>query len=203
MKPASGAGSEELLLDTPEAKLPQDWSRDGQFILYQSSGAGGWDLWAMPLTDDRKPFPVVQTKFSEREGQFSPDGKWIAYTSDETGQSQIYVQAFPKPSGKWQISVNGGVHPRWRADGKVIFYIGADRQLMAAPVRIAANGQAVEPGTPVALFATELPDTAVGPNTRPPYVVSADGQRFLVRQPAQREGATAPPITVLLNWKGN
>src|SRR5438552_2752990 len=105
-----------------------------------------WDLWAMPLTDDRKPFPVVQTKSSERDGQFSPDGKWIAYTSDETGQSQIYVQAFPKPSGKWQISVNGGVLPRWRADGKEIFYIGADMQLMAAPVRIAATGQAVEPG---------------------------------------------------------
>ena len=202
-KSASGAGNEELVLETPESKFPEDWSHDGQFILYQSAGTNtSLDLWVMPVTGDRKPFPVVQSRFQERQGQFSPDGKWIAYTSDETGQAQIYVQSFPKASGKWQISVNGGVQPRWRGDGKEILYISPGNQLMAASIRVAANGEAVEPGTPVMLFAAQLPENASDPNNRHQYVVSSDGQRFLIRHLLQRQGDAAPPITVLLNWKG-
>src|SRR5262249_54344522 len=145
-KPASGAGNEELILETAESKYPQDWSRDGHFILYLNlDPKTNQDLWALPLTGERKPFPVVQTNFVERDGQFSPDGRWVAYTSTESGQSQVYVQPFPTASGKWQISVDGGSQPRWRSDGKEIFYLGRENQMMAASIRVAPNGQAVEP----------------------------------------------------------
>jgi Tol biopolymer transport system component len=162
------------------------------------------DLWALPLTGERKPFPVVQTNFVERNGQFSPDGRWVAYTSTESGQSQVYVQPFPKASGKWQISVDGGSQPRWQSDGKQIFYLGRENQMMAASIRIAPNGQGVEPDTPVQLFTTRMPlgGGLQAATTKQQYVVSSDGQRFLIRSAPQQESGSVP-ITVLLNWKGN
>src|SRR2546425_2443179 len=110
-----GAGSEELLLATEQNKVATDWSPDGRFLLYRVQDPKmGFDLWALPLDGDRKPFPVVQTNFEEREPQFSPDGKWIAYQSNESGRFEIYVQPFPGPGRKSLVSANGGAQARWR-----------------------------------------------------------------------------------------
>ena len=158
----------------------------------------GFDLWVLPISGDKKPFPFLKTPFQEREGQFSPDGKWIAYQSNESGRFEIYVQPFPGPGGKFQISTNGGAQPRWNKNGKEIFYVSLDSKMMAAPVRLTADGQSVETGTPAALFPVRI---ALGPLPGPnkqQYAVSSDGQRFLVNLAAD-EGA-ASPITLILNW---
>jgi len=118
-KSAGGVGAEELLLKSAQTKLPDDWSRDGRSILFQSlDPKTSWDVWILPLEGDRTPRPVVQTRFNELQGSFSPDGRWIAYVSDESGRSEVYVQSFPPSGGKWQISISGGVQPRWRAMGR-------------------------------------------------------------------------------------
>jgi Tol biopolymer transport system component len=122
-KPASGVGGEEVILEGPPNKNPLDWSRDG-FLLYRSlDPKTGFDLWAVALNGEKKPFPVVQTDSDERDGQFSPDGKWIAYQSSESGRSEIYVQSFREPSGKLLVSTNGGAQVRWRRDGNELFYV--------------------------------------------------------------------------------
>ena len=198
-KKASGGGTEELLLATPEFKVPTDWSLDGRFLLYRRDAPNhSFDIWALPMDGNRKPFPVIQTDFDERDGQFSPDGRWVAYESNESGRFEIYVQPFPGPGGKWQMSTNGGAQVRWRRDGKELFYIGLDGQLMAAPFRLASNGQAVEPATPVSLFVTRIPGGALQAGFKQQYVVSPDGQRFLINS---LTAATASPITLILNWK--
>ena len=150
------------------------------------------------MDGNRKPFPVIQTDFDERDGQFSPDGKWIASESNESGRFEIYVQPFPGPGGKWQMSTNGGAQVRWRPNGKELFYIGLDGRLMAAPFRLGSNGQAVEPGTPASLFATRIPGGPLQAGFKQQYVVSPDGQRFLINS---LMAATASPITLILNWK--
>ena len=155
----------------------------------------GWDVWVLPLAGDRKPVPVANTNFDEREGQFSPDVRWIAYQSNESGRGEIYVQPFPGPGAKLQVSTNGGSQVRWRRDGKELFYIAPDNKLMAVPITVAPNGQTLEPGTPVELFPTQI---ASNPAGRQQYAVSSDGQRFLIL--VEPEGATASPITVILNW---
>ena len=196
-KSATGVGSDELLLATPQNKGPVDWSPDGRFLLYRSPGATtGFDLWALPMFGDRKPFVVVQTNFEERDGQFSPDGKWIAYQSNESGQTQVLVQPFPGPGGKLQVSADGGAQVRWRADGRELFYVSPDGRLMAVPIRPAADRRSLEAGAPVPLFATRIGGAAPGMN-RQDYVVSQDGQRFLIDVPE----SVASPIAVVLNWK--
>jgi serine/threonine protein kinase len=197
-KPATGAGAEELLLDTPEVKAASDWSADGRTLLFRSSStATGYDIWALPL-DTRKPFPVVQTPFAERDATFSQDGKWIAYQSDESGRFEIYVQPFPGPGGKFQISTTGGAQVRWRQDGKEIYYVGLDDRLMAAPVRMDNGGQFVEAGAPVPLFVTRI-GGALPTFNRQQYLVSRDGHRFLMS--TFKEDVNTAPITVILNWK--
>jgi len=129
------------------------------------------------MVGDRKPFPVVQTEFDERDGQFSPDGKWVAYSSNESNRFEIYVQPFPGPGTRIQVSVNGGAQVRWRADGKELFYIALDGRLVAVPIRIAFDGQAIKAGTAQALFSTRIGEAVQG-IYRPQYMVSADGQRF-------------------------
>jgi len=206
VKPATGVGAEELLFQSDRGLIAQDWSRDGQFILYlrgdeKANFDTGSDLWALPLTGDRKPFPVAQAKFDERDGQFSPDSKWVAYASNESGQSQIYIQPFPKATSKSQVSVNGGFQPRWRPDGKEMFYLRPDGELMAVPLKYAQDSQQLEPGNPLPLFMTTVPGgVEQSILNRQQYVVSPDGQRFLIGTGIQ-ESVTLP-ITVLLNWKG-
>ncbi|HYT31056.1 MAG TPA: hypothetical protein VEO37_00560, partial [Thermoanaerobaculia bacterium] len=190
-KASSGAGSEELLLASDSAKSSTDWSLDGRFIAYENQDPKtGSDLWVLPLFADRKPIPFLQTEFNEGQGQFSPDGRWLAYFSDESGRREIYVQAFPASGGKWQISTTGGMFPRWRRDGKELFYIAADRKLMAVEVQTDPTLQADRPR---ALFETHVFGAPVIP-----YTVSADGQRFLFNTPT--EEAFSSPITVVVNW---
>ena len=137
---------------------------------------------------------MVNTPSDERHGQFSPDGRWVAYTTNESGQSEIVVQPFPEPTGKWQASTGGGAQPRWRADGRELYFIAPDGKLMAAPVT--ASGSTFQAGTPIALFATRI--GAAVATARQHYAVSRDG-RFLINETA--EEAAVSPITLILNWK--
>jgi Tol biopolymer transport system component len=196
IKSASGAGGDQVLLSTKEDKAPADWSRTG-YLLYRNTGPKtGYDLWALPLTGDRKPFAVVQTEFEERDGQFSPDGKWVAYQSNESGRFEIYVQPFPGPGGKWLVSSNGGAQVRWRPDGKEIFYVATmDEKLMAVPIALAGNQPEI--GAPTALFTARLGGAVQG-LFKQQYMVSTDGQRFLVNAVADE---AASPISLILNWK--
>ena len=134
---AISAGTEEVLLESNENKNPFDWSSDGRFILYAvQSAKTARDLWALPLDGARKPFVVVQSEFEEVNGRFSPDGHWVAYTSNETGRNEIYVRPFPGPGRSWQVSANGGNNVQWRRDGREVFYLSLDNRLMAVPVTL-------------------------------------------------------------------
>jgi len=199
-KRATGSpGSEELLLETAQAAKPLDWSSDGRFLLYSQEERSGDDLWVLPLDGDRKPFPVVQTNYDESWAQFSPDGKWIAYASNESGEYQIYVQPFSGQGmvgGKRQISVNGGSYVQWRRDGKELFYLAPDSRLMAVPIRLVPDRQFVESGAPTPLFVTHLEGAWQAPPGRE-YVVSSDG-RFLVNTALEEPLSS---ISVILNWK--
>ena len=188
-KPATGAGKEELLYETAVVTLPTDWSRDGRFAIFENIAAKtGYDLWVLPLSGDRKPFPFLQTEFGERDGRLSPDGRWLAYDSNETGSYEVYVQAFPGKEGKWQVSAKGGDRPVWRRDGKELFYIAGDSKLMAVDVK---TGVQFEHGVPKALFEARTPGYAS-------FDVAPDGKRFLLTNSLE-QGANQP-MTVVVNW---
>ena len=198
-KLASGVGTDELLLESEQDKFVCDWSSDGRFLLFEyTEPQTGFDLWVLPLSGDKKPFPFLKTPFEDREGQFSPDGKWIAYQSNESGRFEIYAQPFPGPGRKFQISTNGGEQMRWNKNGKEIFYVSPDKKMMVASVKVAKDGQSLETGTPVALFPVRIPGGAQFGFTRQQYAVSSDGQRFLVTLTADE--ATTSPITLIYNW---
>jgi Tol biopolymer transport system component len=144
--------------------------------------------------NDRKPIVVANTPFEESGGQFSPDGRWVAYETNESGRFEIVVQAFPEPRGKWHLSTGGGVQPRWRSDGKELYFIAPDRKLTAVTVTV--SGSMVEPGKPEALFPTRT--GASNATRKSQYAVSHDG-RFLINETI--EESTPTPITLLLNWK--
>ena len=195
-KPSSGSGSEGALLEGGLGKFPSDWSPNGRFILYIAGGAAiaRSDLLVLPLFGDKKPFPFLESSFVETRGQFSPDGRWIAYASNESGQLEIYVARFPEPSEKRRVSTAGGLWPRWRRDGKEIVYLAPDSTLTAATVN--GEGANFEVGAVRTLFAVRpRPMVTLGDY---PYDVSADGQRFLVNTLVE-ETASAP-ITLVVNW---
>jgi Tol biopolymer transport system component len=196
VKPSNGAGVSMPLLSRPNAKYPQDWSRDGQFLLYgESALKTGRDLWALPMTGhDRRPIAVVNTPFEELNGQFRPDGSWIAYETNESGRFEVDVQRFPEPSSKWQVSIGGGIQPRWSADGKELYFLSPDGQLMV--VSITSTGATFVAGTPVALFPARVV-LGAGLNKQQ-YMVSRDG-RFLINQAAETTPPT--PINLILNWR--
>ncbi|MBI3695088.1 MAG: PD40 domain-containing protein [Acidobacteria bacterium] len=146
----------------------------------------------LSLEGDRKPVPFLETEFNEFFGRFSPDGKWIAYASNESGPYEVYVRGFPKSGGQWMVSNGGGSRPRWRRDGKELFYLTADRKLMAVEVK--AAGATFEYGQPRELFQT----SAANLGNTDVYDVTADGKRFLVN--TALEEAAATPITVVENW---
>jgi eukaryotic-like serine/threonine-protein kinase len=189
MKDADGAEEEKLIARDEIDKLPNDWSRDGKSILYTR----GKDLWYLTLPD-LKAAQFLKAASVVRNGQFSPDGKWVAYASNETGKWQIYVTSFPDARGKWQVSTSGGEQPRWRGDGKELFYIGSDGKMMAAPVTTGANFDA---GTPDPLFQAGA-RPAISSNDTFDYDVSRDGQRFLII--TQAKSVENQPISVIVNW---
>jgi Tol biopolymer transport system component len=195
IKAASGTGQDELLIPMGTTNgWATDWSRDGKWVLFQRPGdKTNQDLWIAPQSPDsagqQKPVPYLNSPFAESNGVFSPDGRWIAYVSNESGRDEVYVQAFPLTNEKDQISIGGGSEPAWRSDGTELFYVAADRNLMAVPIRV--TGKSFEPGVPKVLFS--VPGTSV----RRSYAPSSDG-RFLIAKPLDDE--TAAPITVVLNW---
>ena len=176
----------ELLPESKLNQFPTDWSLDGRSLLYEQleGSAETGDLWVMPMEDDRKPFPLTQTRFDEREGRFSPDGHWIAYRSDESGKREIYIRSFPGPSGKWRISSGGGQSPKWSDDGKKIYYLTLDWKLMVVPVTMGAT---VQVGAPRFLFSLSKDSE---------FEVLAEG-KFLVNEPV---GQVFGVQTVVLNW---
>jgi serine/threonine protein kinase len=193
-KVSNGAGTPELLMKSDLTKEVTDWSSDGRFIIFQvSNQTTATDLWVLPLFGDGKPYPILQTEFDESQGFLSPDGHWLAYTSNESGRNEVYVQTFPQTGGKFLISNGGGAQPHWRSDGRELFYLAPDRTLMSVDVHAAAAA-IFEMGAPKPLFATQV-SAFNAPNR---YVVTADGQRFLINAPAGEISRT--PITVVLNW---
>jgi len=194
VKPSSLVGAEVAIGDSPNNRWPLDWSKDAQFLLYhEDDSKTGSDVWALPMTEgDRKAIAVANTRSWELTAAFSPDGRWVAYDTNESGQFQIVVQPFPNPTGKWQISTDGGTAPRWARDGKEVYFVNAEGKLMAAPVRIAASS--FDYDAPVPLFQTRIYNNVY----KQQYAVAADG-RFLINQ--VMEEASPTPITLLLNWK--
>jgi serine/threonine protein kinase len=195
-KLSSGAGSDEPLLKSSNNKYPLSWSPDGRFLLYaeQDPKMARRSLWILPLEGGGKPFPFLRTAFNGFFGQFSSDGRWTAYTTDESGREEVYVRPFSGAEagagGKWLISNNGGSAPLWRRDGKELFYLAPDNQLMA--VEVQSGAAALQASVPQPLFQTR----AAGIQFR--YAVTADGRRFLVNSAAEQ--AASAPATVVLNW---
>lgn len=188
-KLASGTGSDELLETSGNFKVPGSWSPDGRFIAYHDFPKGHPEIWTLSVSD-RKKTPFLQGDFDKGHPDFSPNGRWLAYSSAESGRSEVYVQPFPGPGGKWQVSSAGGQMAEWRSDGRELFYLAADGKLMAVEVKA---GNSFETGEPRALF-------AVRPKSSPDrqYLASRDGQRFLVNTPLGEQ--ESPPITLVQNW---
>jgi Tol biopolymer transport system component len=192
-KLASGAGEAEVLLDSAISLYPTDWSPDGRFILYtMTDPVTTRDIWVLPLFGDRKPFAYLQTPYNERDGKFSPDGKFVAYTSEENGGDDIYVQSFPASTEKWTISTHGGSSPHWSRDGRELFYMQNDGKVMAVAIKTAPSFEA---GVPQALFDV----TAARSAREDDFAVSNDGQRLLFISRGSSEGVL-PPLVVVLNW---
>jgi Tol biopolymer transport system component len=204
VKPSNGAGNEQPLLLSPQPKAPLDWSRDGRFLLFSANDPKTLsDVWVLPLSGgEGKPTPVLQTPFSETQGQFSPDGRWIAYTSNESGRDEVFLRPFPDSGGKVLVSTSGGSQPRWRPDGRELFYIAPDAKLMAVPLTVSAQGRTVTAGAGQALFETRLAQGAAialsGYQSRALYDISADG-RFLMNMTLEED--QPKPIIIVQNWE--
>jgi Tol biopolymer transport system component len=201
-KPTSGTADEQPSLVTSQGKSPLQWSHDGRSLLYSAQGSNTTsDLWVFPMIGERKPFPVLQSGFDEIEGQFSPDGRWLAYVSDESGRYEVYIRTYPEVAGKWQVSTAGGMQPRWSRDGRELYYLTPDARLMAAPIRIASDTRTLEAGASVPLFPSRLATggniPTAGFQARAQYAVAADG-RFLMNVAA--DDGIASPITIVQNW---
>jgi eukaryotic-like serine/threonine-protein kinase len=192
---ADGTGTKQKILDNPGISVfPFSISPDGRYLAYMRrdpKSTTSWDIWALPLAGEGKPFPVVSTNFLDVTPAISPDGKWLAYADNETGAYEVYIQPFPGGAGRWQVSTSGGAVPSWRNDGKELFFLSNDQQMMAVDVN--PKGDAPQLGTPRALFKVA---TVTGPAG--PYTASADGKKFLINSaPAQ---SIAEPFTLVTNW---
>ena len=199
--PADGSGSAELLLgDKIGQKNVEDWSRDGKYLVYNYQTQTTLShLYVLPLLGDRKPVPFLNTQYRVQQGQLSPNGRWIAYRSFESGRTEIYVQGFgldsSQPRGKWQISTTGGELPRWRGDGKEVFY---HYGTTFYAVDVKADGESFEVGMPKPLFdAASVTSGSLSGSA--PFVVTKDGQRFLILAPSEKRADE--PLEVVVNWK--
>jgi Tol biopolymer transport system component len=198
---ANGTGQYELLLSTPNNKQVSQWSRDGRFIVFsESDPKTKQDIWVLPMGIgiERKPIPFLRSEFNEFSGQLSPDCHWMAYTSDESGQREVYVRPFPGGEGQWKISVAGGELPRWRGDGKELFFIGADGKMTAVSVEAAVGANpSLKPEVPKPLFEVRL--ASVGIAVVFEYDVTADGKRFLL-DTTGGSAASTQMLNVIVNW---
>jgi eukaryotic-like serine/threonine-protein kinase len=188
LKDANGAQEEKVIPQDGQDRFPTDWSRDGKYVLYERMP----DLWYLRLSD-LQPSLFLKTTSTLRSPRFSPDGKWVAYSSNESGRWEVYVTSFPEAHGKWQVSNAGGAQPRWRGDGSELFYLSNDEKIMAVPVKTGANFDA---GTPVMLFQAN-PREMFATSEIYSYDVSKDGQRFLINTQLK---TAMTPMSVVLNW---
>ena len=191
-RPSNMSAPEAVLLklNAPPFLFPSDWSSDGSYLAYfRTDPKTRLDQWVLPMFGDRQPLAFLHGDFNESQGQFSPDGKWMAYVSDESGTPQVNVVSFPTPAGIRQVSTAGGSQPRWRRDGKELFYIALDHKLMSVSVK---TGVTFEAETPHPLFVTTLPTSPL----RQAYSVSPDGQRFLLTAPLEVSSA----LTLIQSW---
>jgi len=204
-KSASGVGTEELLYQGPAdlGFLALDVSSDGRYLIFNSAKVGPliFEIWAMPLSGDKKPFPYLQNSFNNVQAQLSPDGRWLAYSTNESGTYQIVIRTFPDPNGgRWQVTANGGMEPRWRKDGRELYYLALDGKLMAVPIH---SGNVFQADQPAELFQTPLTPSSVPFPIR--YDIAANGQRFLMLVPAntgstRTAAANSAPIVAIVNW---
>ena len=209
-KLTTGAGVEERLVASDEYKFPNSWSVDGRFVLYSSiDDQGDTDLWTVPTAGDRMPSVFLKTPFNERAGAFSPDGRWVAYQSNESGMEEIYVRPFvpsgvsgasaQAAGGQWQVSAMGGIHPVWRPDGKELYYLNPDGAMVGVPITV--TGTTLEPGAPVVLFPTRVAGGGVDLQQGRQYDVAPDGRFLISAINTEPNSADAPPITLIQNWR--
>ena len=197
LKRSNGVGSEERLLPSNVPKYPSDWSHDGRFVMFTQYDASQGDIWILPMTGDRKPFPFLQTAFDEGEARFSPDGKWVAYQSNEAGQYDVYLRPFPGPGNPWKVSKAGGMLPRWKKEsgGSIarsnsigeLFYVTLDKKLMVADLRLRGSEVDVRDR---GLFGVSV--------FTQDFDVFPDGKTFLFSM--NIEPRESPPITLVVNW---
>jgi Tol biopolymer transport system component len=192
VKQLTGSGETELLAALPEEVVLKDWSRDGSTIFYEVGTAVSSDIWTLPTTGDRKPRPFLNGAFNELDPRLSPDGRFLAYVSDESGRDEIYVQPYPDRSEKWQVSTKGGNDPRWAASGHEMYYLSPDQQMMSVPIRTVPT---FDPGTPQSLFTARVLFPGI---RRAHYAVTADGQTFILFTPTANR--SLPTTTVVVNW---
>jgi len=202
-KVSNGAGAEEALFagDSGEQIAALDWSFDRRYIVFTRSKLGVprvHNLWALPLFGDRKPFPLLQSSFDQVHAQLSPDGRWLAYDTNESGMYQIIVQPFPETTGgKWQVTAAGGIEPRWRRDARELYYLGFDGKIMAVSVK---GDRIFEAGQPAPLIETTITVNVTQPDDAYHYDVTADGQRFLVLSYYPAANSAPASITAVVNW---
>jgi eukaryotic-like serine/threonine-protein kinase len=202
-KKINGAGQDEVLLSTSYPKFVYQWSRDGRFIVY-GEGGSRHHIWVLPVVDSGQPKPMqfLHTEFNEVHGQLSPDNRWMAYASDVSGQREVYARSFPSADHETRISIAGGEQPRWRGDGKELFYVAADRRIYGVDMKASAGqNPALEVGPPVFLFDPHFTGGVIDYFN---YDVTADGKRFLAAALPSTDSAptVSPPLTVVVNWKG-
>lgn len=198
---SSSASEDEPLLITDRRKTPTQWSRDGRFLVYtQVDAKTRDDVWVLPLENGKpgKHFVFLHSEFNEDFGQLSPDSHWMAYTSDESGRREVYVRSFPAGEDPKRISIDGGEEPRWRGDGKELYFVGADGKVMAVPMRIGSGAKpSLEPSAPQSLFT--VPSWARYAANQYDYDVSPDGKQFVLATSVDRPGAS-PPLNMIVNW---
>jgi len=189
VKASNGVGAAEALDRDPRAGRIDDWSRDGRYIIENLADPKTQnDIWVIPQFADKKPFPYLNSEYAETNARLSPNGQWLAYMSNESKRQEVYVQTFPEHGGKWQISTSGGSYPVWSRDGRELYFIGADRKLMA--VEIKGEGKTFQASVPKPLF---------GVAALSQFDVSKDGG-FLIQVPVE-QAATNVPLTVVVNWQ--
>lgn len=199
LRDVQSVAPQQRLTNSEQSQVPMDWSPDGRLLLYSvipnnPASKNRLDLWTLEMQGDKEANAFTSTPFQETNGQFSPDGRWIAYTSDESGRNEIVVQSFPQGARKEKVSSNGGDWVRWSRDGKVLFYLAPDGKLMSVPIRLSRSE--VEPGSPVPLF--DFPNHSLDRSSLSySYDVSPDG-RFLILTPV---GSEAASLTVITNWR--
>ena len=189
---ADGSGGLERLTSSEYTQSADSWSKDGRLLaFYEISPTTGYDIWVLRM-NDKKAQPFLRTQFNEVAPRFSPDGRWLAYVSDESGRFEVYVQPYPGPGGKWQISTEGGTEPAWNPNGRELFYLSGEK-MMSVDISTRPSFSA---GKPRMLFQGRYMPT---PGTFPNYDVSSDGQRFLMIKPSEQESGPTQ-INVALNW---